>query len=217
MEHLYAVLLVWAQAHGLHGVFAFMLVESAGVPFPTELGFITAQGMLDAHMCSYWIAFAWISAGHMVGSGISYYLGRAGDTGISKYLAHKPSVVAAHQKMQKWFERYGALTILFGRLVGQVRPWSSFIAGLARVPQWSFWLWTTIGTLAFTACAMWVTAVGYAYWQAHRQLGGPMIAIMLLIFYGLPAYKGIEHLIQRHRRKKTEEGQPDESVPQDDN
>ena len=199
MEHFYAGLLVWAQTHGLHGVFVFMLVESAGVPFPTELGFITAQGMLDARLCSYWAAFAWICAGHLLGSGISYYLGRAGDTGISRYLAHKPSVVAVHLKMQAWFARYGALTILFGRLIGQLRPWSSFVAGLARVPQWSFWVWTTIGTLVYTAIAMWVTDVGYTFWQSHRQLGGPMIAAMLIIFYGLPVYKAIEHLIKRRR------------------
>ncbi|MEN6545992.1 MAG: VTT domain-containing protein [Armatimonadia bacterium] len=211
MEHLYAGLLLWVQAHGLHGVFVFMFVESAGVPFPTELGFITAQGMLDAHLCSYWTAYAWIAMGHLVGSGVSYQLGRAGDNAATRRLAHRPGVVAVHEKMQRWYAKYGPLAILFGRLVGQVRPWSSFVAGLARVPVLPFWLWTIVGTLAFTACSMWVTAVGYAYWQAHRQLGGPMIAVMLLIFYGLPAYKGIEHLVKRLRRRRLSVAEVDEN------
>ena len=202
MAHFYAVLLLWAQAHGLHGVFVFMLVESAGVPFPTELGFITAQGMLDAHMCGYWMAYAWIAGGHLVGSGISYHLGCASDSALTRYLAHKPGVVAVQGKMQKWYAKYGPLAILFGRLVGQVRPWTSFVAGLSRVPMLPFWLWTFVGTLAYTFCSMWVTAVGYKYWQAHRELGGPMIAIMLTIFYGLPVYKGIEHLVKRHLRHR---------------
>jgi len=202
MAHFYSALLLWAQAHGLHGVFVFMLVESAGVPFPTELGFITAQGMLDAHMCSYWVAFAWIAAGHLGGAAISYHLGRASDSAISRYLAHKPAVVAVHEKMQKWFVKYGPLAILFGRLIGQVRPWSSFVAGLARVPIWPYYLWTLVGTLAYTAITMWVTAVGYTFWRAHPQLGGPMVAIMMVIFYGLPLYKGIEHFVKRHRRHK---------------
>jgi membrane protein DedA with SNARE-associated domain len=204
MAHFYAVLLAWAQAHGLHGVFVFMLVESAGVPFPTELGFITAQGMLDVHMCSYWVAFAWIASGHIAGATISYQLGRAGDIGLTRYLSHKKSVVAAHEKMQRWFAKYGPLAVLFGRLVGQVRPWSSFVAGLARVPVFPFYLWTVVGTLAYTAITMWVTAVGYGYWQAHRQYGGIMVATMMIIFYGLPAYKIIEHLIRRWRRKRVE-------------
>jgi membrane protein DedA with SNARE-associated domain len=202
MEHVYAVLLQWAQAHGLHGVFVFMVVESAGVPFPTELGFITAQGMMDARLCAYWEAFAWIAAGHLVGSGISYHLGLAGDSAISRYLAHRPSVVAVHEKMQRWFVKYGPATILFGRLVGQVRPWSSFVAGLARVPMLTFWLWTAVGTLAFTACTMWVTAVGYGYWLAHPRLRTPIIVVMLTVFYGLPLYHGIMHLVQRQRRRR---------------
>lgn len=201
MEHFYATLLQWAQTHGLHGVFVFMLVESAGMPFPTELGFVTAQGMLDAHLCAYWEAFVWIAAGHMVGAGFSYYVGRAGDSAVTRYLAHKKSVIATHEKMQKWFAKYGALAVLFGRLVGQVRPWSSFIAGLAGVPAGVFWLWTFLGTCIFTAITMWVTAVGYRYWLAHPEVRVPMIVIMLVIFYGLPAYKLIEHLVKRLRRK----------------
>lgn len=202
MEHLYAALLEWVQLHGLHGIFVFMLVESAGMPFPTELGFITAQAMLDAHQCGYWEAFAWIAAGHVAGAGISYHLGRAGDSALTRYLAHKPGVVAVQEKMQRWYGKYGPLAVLLGRLIGQVRPWSSFVAGLARVPVLPFYLWTLVGTLAFTAITMWVTAVGYAYWRAHPHLGGPMVAVMMVIFYGLPVYKGIEHFVKRHRRRR---------------
>jgi membrane protein DedA with SNARE-associated domain len=202
MEQWYTNLFIWVQAHGLSGVFLFMLVESAGVPFPTELGFIAAQGLIVSHLRPLWLAYFWIVAGHLVGSALGYYLGRAGDNAVSRYLAHKPSVVKTREWLQKWYTRYGALTILFGRLVGQVRPWASFVAGVAGVPQGLFWLWTTIGTLVFVAITMYVTAVGWQFWQTHAAWRAPLLVGMLVVFYGLPAYKLVESLIRRYRRRR---------------
>lgn len=202
MEHFYSLLLQWAQFHGLWGVAAFMAVESGGMPFPTELGFITAQGMLGANLCPLWKAYVWIVGGHLVGAGVSYHLGRAGDSALCRYLSHRPSVIAAHEKVQRWYARYGAMAVLFGRLVGQVRPWSSFLAGLARVPALTFWLWTILGTMIFTAVAMWMTAVGFKYWQAHREMGVPIVVVLMVIFYGLPVYKGLEQLVKHLKRRR---------------
>lgn len=202
MENLYNNLSVWVQAHGLHGIFLFMLVESGGVPFPTELGFIAAQGLILNHAKSYLECYLWIVSGHLVGAGLSYHLGLAGDSALARYLAHKQGVMDAREKMQKWFARYGALAVLFGRLVGQVRPWASFIAGLARVPMLTFWVWTVIGTLIFTAVTMWVTMVGMEFWRKHPEWGTPLIVGMLVVFYGLPAYKLVEHLIRHLKRRR---------------
>lgn len=210
MEHLYAVVLQWVQAYGLHGILVFMLAESAGLPLPTQFGFITAQGMLNAGSCSYWAAFAAISLGHLLGAGISYHVGRASDSALTRRLAHKPGVIDVHQKMRRWYIKYGPVTILFGRLMGHVRPWSSFVAGLSGVPVLPFWIWTFVGTLTFTAAAMWVTDVGYQYWQANRHLGAPIIIGMLIVFYGLPVYKGISHVVQRARSRRLAASDVDE-------
>ncbi|MHB8995358.1 MAG: DedA family protein [Armatimonadota bacterium] len=202
MENLYPSLIQWVQANGLNGVFVAMLVESGGVPFPTALGYLTAQGMVESNRCTYWEAFAAIAGGHLLGSTISYSLGRASDTALSRRLAHRPEVVAVHGKMRHWYARYGPVAILLGRLIGQVRSWSSFAAGLSRVPVLLFALWATIGTLILTATTMWITAIGYAYWQANRHLTIPMVLVLLIIFYGLPAYKLVGHLVKRRRARR---------------
>ena len=200
------MLLLWVKSHGLWGVSLFMAAESGGLPLPTSFGFLAAEGMAKANLCEYWQAFLWILGGHLLGAGVTYYMGRAGDTALCRYLAHKPSVVAAHQKMQHWYARYGPLAVLAGRLVGHVRPWSSFIAGVSRVPQVTFWVWTIIGTAIFSAATMWITAVGYRYWLAHREIGVPALIIMLALFYGVPLYKAVEHLIKRRRAARLPEG-----------
>jgi membrane protein DedA with SNARE-associated domain len=201
MDHIYYALYQWAQGYGLLASFFFMVIENAGVPFPTELGFITAHGLIVSGATSYPVAFAWIAAGHLVGSGISFYLGRATDSALARRLAERRSVMHARAKLQGWYARYGALTVLFGRLVGHVRPWASFVAGLSQVPAGTFWLWTVIGSLIFTAAAMWVTAVGWQFWLTHAQWRTPLIVGMMVLFYGLPAYKLAEHFIKRHRRR----------------
>ena len=78
MHGLYLDLWNWVQAHGMHGVFLFMVVENLGIPFPTELGFVTAQGLIKAGYTTYLSAYLVITAGHLTGAGVTYYSGRAG-------------------------------------------------------------------------------------------------------------------------------------------
>lgn len=202
MESIYAALYQWVQAYGLPGVFLFMLVENLGVPFPTELGFLTAHSLVVSGAVPYWIAFLWIVSGHLLGAGVSFYLGRATGSALTRRLSEKPGVMRAREKLEGWYARYGALTVLFGRLEGHVRPWASFIAGLSQVRTSTFWLWTVIGSCIFTAVTMWVTAVGWQFWATHAAWRIPIVIGVLLIFYGLPVYKLVEHLVRSWRRRR---------------
>jgi membrane protein DedA with SNARE-associated domain len=202
MEHLYASMWQWVQAYGVHGVLLFMAAENVGVPLPTALGFLTAQGLVESHAITYWQAFLWIAAGHLIGAGASYHAGRATDSALGRYLSHRRGLMKACEKLQGWYDRYGALTLLFGRLEGHVRPWASFVAGLSRVEPLSFWLWTVVGTAIYTVVTMWVTAVGWKFWLAHAEWRAPIIIVILLAFYAVPGYKLVEHLVRRHRRLK---------------
>lgn len=198
--HLYALLLHWVQGYGLPGTFVFMAAESAGVPFPTQFGFLVAEGLVGAGVTSYWTAFAIIVSGHLLGAGASFYLGRAADNALTRRLACRPSVMHARTQLQGWYSRYGALTVLFGRLEGHVRPWASFVAGMSQVSQGTFWLWTVIGTIIYSAVAMWITKYGWALWNAHPHTRVPIVVVVLLCFYGVPLYKLIEHLIKRRKK-----------------
>lgn len=202
MEHIYLDLFQWVQAHGMLGVFVFMLTESGGVPFPTELGFITAQGLIEAGYSSYWDAFVWITVGHLLGAGSSYYAGRAGDNALAKRFSHSKRMMRARETMQHWYTRYGPAAIVFGRLVGQVRPWASFVAGLARVPQPQFWVWTVIGSVIYTWAAMWVTEWGWQLWVKYPNLRATMVVTVLVVFYGAVVYAAIANLVKRRRRRR---------------
>ncbi len=204
MADFYSTLWAWLQVHGMYGVALFMAAESAGAPVPTELGFITAQGLVGARAVSWWQAFAWINAGHLLGAAASYYLGRASDNTLARFLAHRQGFMEARGRMQHWYRKYGPLAILFGRLIGHVRPWASFVAGLAGVPLPQFCLWTVLGTAIFTAVTMWVTLYGWQFWMAYPEWRVPLVVGMLALFYGLPLAKLIQHLVTRRRRRRAE-------------
>ncbi len=205
IEGVYADLWAWVQAHGMIGVFLFMVIENMGVPFPTELGYVAAQGLISGGFISVWWAFAVISAGHLLGSAVTYYAGRAGDTALGRWFTHRKRLMRARDRLQRWYARYGPLTILFGRLVGQVRPWSSLVAGMAGVPQGVFWLWTVIGTLVYSALAMWATVIGFDLWERFPTLRGPLLGLLFAIFYGSMIYALLHRWVARHWRRKRRE------------
>ncbi len=201
-QHVYAALLVWVQAHGMAGVFLFMAIENMAIPFPTELGFITAQGLVSGRWCPYWYAFSIITLGQMAGSAVTYYAGRAGHGIVVQRFGHSKMTMRVQEKMHGWYAKYGALAILFGRLVGQVRPWASLAAGMAKVPQGRFWFWTTIGASIYTVIAMALTKVGWEWAVRYPQWRAPAIIVVLIIFYGVAGTGVTMKWWQRRCRRK---------------
>jgi membrane protein DedA with SNARE-associated domain len=55
-----------------------------------------------------------------------------------------------------WFERHGAASVFFGRMVPAVRAVISIPAGIARMPLGRFLLYSTLGS------TIWMGALGYA-------------------------------------------------------
>lgn len=205
IEHVYADLWTWVQAHGMVGVFLFMVIENMGVPFPTELGYLATQGLISRGLIPWWWAFTVIASGHLAGSAVTYYAGRTGDSALGRWFTHRKRLMLARDRLQHWYARWGPLTILFGRLVGQVRPWSSLVAGMAGVPQGVFWLWTVLGTLIYSAAAMYASVIGFDLWNRFPTLRGPMLGLLFAVFYGSMMYALIHRWVARHWRRRRQE------------
>lgn len=199
---LHSALLHWAHVHGLVGVFAFMFTENLCLPFPTEIGFIAAQLLVSSGRVPCWLAFLVITAGHVAGAAVSYYAGRAGDNVLVRRFGHSQALMRAREVLQAWYAKYGALAVLFGRLVGQVRPWASLAAGMGQVSPAIFWVWTIVGSMIYSAAAMWITAVGWDWVVRHPQWRVPIIIAALVLFYGVVASGLAVKLVQRWRRRR---------------
>jgi membrane protein DedA with SNARE-associated domain len=143
------------DATGLPGVFVLMLLESACIPVPSEAimlfaGFNVSEGNLT--MAG--IVTAGV-LGNVVGSWVAYAAGYYGRLELldKNRLIH---VSRAHLEWaDRWFERYGAATVFFTRMLPIVRTFISLPAGVARMPFWRFTALTAAG------CIPWVLMLGF--------------------------------------------------------
>jgi membrane protein DedA with SNARE-associated domain len=155
---------------GLPGIFMLMLLESACIPIPAEAtmmfaGFAVSQGKLSLAA----VIVVGV-AGNVVGAWIVYYVGLYGGRPfIDRYGKY---VLLRHEHIdltERWFARYGALAVFFCRIVPGVRSFVSLPAGVARMPLWSFTLYTALGCVPFVAVLAWLGVKVGANWEQLLQ------------------------------------------------
>ncbi len=149
---------------GLPGIFALMALSCACIPIPSEVvmlfaGFAVAdpsQSGSSHHMTMTGIILAGL-IGSMVGSWFAYALGRGGRLELFERHGAKLHMGPAQiERADRFFNRYGEPTVLFGRMVPLVRAFVSLPAGIARMPLGRFTVFSLIGTIP------WVVALAFA-------------------------------------------------------
>ncbi len=174
---------------GLPAVFVLMLLESACIPVPSEAimpfaGFAVSQGKLS--MAGIVIAGV---LGNLVGSWIAYAVGYYGGRPFvdhwGKYVLLRPHHL---DTSQRWFDRYGAPVVFFGRMIPIVRTFISLPAGFAHMKFWKFSLYTLLG------CIPWVWMLAYvgvklgANWEKIRPYLHYVDYIVIALIVVLVAY-----------------------------
>jgi membrane protein DedA with SNARE-associated domain len=180
---------------GVVAVFLLMTLESACIPIPSEAimlfaGFSVSNGELTL----IGVVTAGV-LGNLAGSWIAYAAGYYGRLD----LLEKNKLIHVSPKHLKWaddwFERYGAATVFFSRMLPIVRTFISLPAGVARMPFWRFTVYTLAG------CIPWVlmlALVGEAVgdnWEEWRHKLGYLDYVVLAAIVG-----GVVYLIIRRRR-----------------
>ena len=149
---------------GYLGLFILSLIESAGIPVPSEVvlpfaGFLAASGTF-----SLWGAAIVATIGNYAGSAILFWIGISGGRWIldryGKYvLIHKEDI----DKGEHWFNRHGTKAVFFGRLMPIVRTFISLPAGVNRMNFKKFSVYTLLGALP------WNFALVYAGYKAGQN------------------------------------------------
>jgi membrane protein DedA with SNARE-associated domain len=160
-----------ADAIGYPAAGLGILVESAGIPFPGETTLLAvaafaALGHLDIRLVVAIAAFGAL-AGANIGYGVGYFGGRPFVERMGRFLHIGPGHFA---RSELFFARYGAVTVLFARFVLGLRTWASVMAGMSRMPFWTFQLFSAIGGVAW---AIVIGAVGYTLgtnWSLVQRL-----------------------------------------------
>ena len=169
-------------AYGLVAVFVLMVVESCGVPFPSEVIMPTAGLLAAAGHMNLVAAVVAGAAANLAGSLIAYGLAaRFGEPllfGPGRYIGIRRHHV---ELADGWFRRWGLLAVLAGRCLPVIRTYISFPAGLARVDLVRFSILTFVGALPWCAA---LAYVGYVLGRNYDRISGPVekAAIVIALF-----------------------------------
>jgi membrane protein DedA with SNARE-associated domain len=145
------------SALGYWGVALGMLIESCNIPLPSEVilpfgGYLVSTGRL-----SFWGTVLAGLAGGTLGSALSYYIGRRGGRPL---LLHYGRYIAVTEdklnRADRWFARYGNITIMVARLVPIVRTFISFPAGITAINFPLFIIYTVLGSLPWCILLTWL-------------------------------------------------------------
>jgi undecaprenyl-diphosphatase len=144
---------------GLPALAGLVLGESAGLPIPGETALIVAGGLAHDGQLSIWAVIAVAAMSAIVGDMIGYWVGRRGGRKLllreGRFSAHRHAAV---EKADKYFEKYGLVTVFFARFVPGVRVVGAIAAGTTQMRFRNFaianalgcWAWaTTVATIAY--------------------------------------------------------------------
>ena len=143
-------------AGGLWAVAGLMFLENVFPPIPSEVvmplgGFLAARGTLGL----VGVVFAG-TVGSVAGALLWYRIGRGLGADRLRALAgrHGRWLTVGPEDVDRaagWFRRHGRAAVFFGRMVPGVRTFISVPAGVARMPLAPFLLYSTAGSLLWTA------------------------------------------------------------------
>ena len=132
---------------GYPGVALLMAIESACIPLPSEIIMPFAGYLVYLHRFSlFWVATAG-AIGCNLGSAIAYWIGAYGGRPlIERYGRYVLLDRHDLDRTTRFFARYGTITVLLGRLLPVVRTFIALPAGIARMSQLRFHIYTFVGS-----------------------------------------------------------------------
>jgi membrane protein DedA with SNARE-associated domain len=187
----------WVADYGYVAIFVLMLLESACVPFPSEVtmlvgGWYASEGTLD---------FIWVGAagvmGNLVGSWIAYAIGRrTGRALLDRYGRYV--FIRSHDidRAEIWWEKYGEAATFFSRLLPVIRTFISLPAGMAQMPFRRFTIYTFLGVIPWTFALAWLGVIVGDNWESVRGY----FELPTLIIGGILVTVAALWLIRRRKR-----------------
>jgi len=176
---------------GYAGIFSLMALESSSLPIPSEIilpfaGYLISQGQLN-----FWITLSIATLAGITGSLVDYYIGLKG----TDLIAHRRilgKLILNESRLEtaeRWFKKYGVVTVFLSRLVPAIRTLISFPAGATKMSLIKFIACTTAGCLAWNATLIYVGMYLGANWRQATGISGDLIigsaiaVLTLLVFF----------------------------------
>jgi membrane protein DedA with SNARE-associated domain len=169
-EKIIALLVSAIATGGYLSVILLMAIQSACIPIPSEV-IMPLAGYALAH--SQWdlIVLATVaSLASNLGSIPAYWVGaRGGRPMVERYGSYLLLSRRDLDLVDRFFDRYGSITVLIGRMLPIVRTFIAFPAGVAKMNQLRFHIYTFIGSWPWCYALAWVGMKLGATWNTDPR------------------------------------------------
>ena len=135
------------SAMGYVGVVLLMAIESACIPLPSEVIMPFSGYLVYTGQFKLWLVALMGAIGCNLGSEVAYEIGYYGGRPlVERYGSY---ILLSRNELDwadRFFSRFGDLTVLISRLLPVVRTFIALPAGIARMPRGRFHIYTFIGS-----------------------------------------------------------------------
>lgn len=192
------------MTYGYPLLFFILLIESVGIPSPSELSLIFAGVLAGEGHLSLPLVVLVSALGSVVGANISYWIAvRGGRVLILRYGVRVGLNAARLDQVEEFFRARGDVAVLVGRLISGVRAIISYPAGLFEMPYPRFLVFTSIGAVLWPMLA---AGGGYLVGPHWHALAAWLERAWLVVIVGLLVAGGIWYYLRQRRRRA--QGQP---------
>lgn len=194
---------------GAPGVGVAVFLENVFPPIPSEVvlplaGFTASQGNMNLIA-----AFLWATAGSVVGAYLLYWLGAVIGANRLRRIADWMWLVEVEDvdKSLHWFDKYGKLSIFFGRLIPGVRSLISIPAGIDRMNVLSFGLFTLLGSAVWNALLIYLGFILGENWSQVADVIGQFSTVIKIVIAALIIWVIIKLIRRQKKRQKQSHSQ----------
>ena len=167
---------------GYAGIVLLMGIESACIPLPSEVimpfsGYLVSQGRFTL----LWVATAG-ALGCNVGSAMAYWVGYFG--GRRLVLRYGRFVWLTQRELEisdRFFARFGSATVFVARLLPVIRTFIALPAGVARMPQVRFHVYTFLGSWPWCFALAYLGMKAGDHWDYLREYFHKFDAVIVLL------------------------------------
>jgi membrane protein DedA with SNARE-associated domain len=156
---------------GYLGIVLLMAIESACIPLPSEIimpfsGYLVSTGRFDL-----WLVATAGAIGCNVGSTIAYAVGYFGGRPLVEKWGR--FVLMSRRDLDtvdRFFARFGGATVFVCRVLPVVRTFIALPAGIARMPQLKFQIYTFVGSWPWCFALAYIGEQLGARWNSDPEL-----------------------------------------------
>ncbi len=181
------------------GVVALMAIESACIPFPSELIMPLAGWMLikeKSLTAVYTLVAGFYGAlGNTIGSAIAYAVGIWGGRPFLKKYGRYILISQRDLSLaDRWFAKRGDWSIFASRLLPVVRTFISLPAGIARMHFIKFLIYTFLGSFIWSAGLAYGGFMLGEHWEKLRAVMRPFDPFIIAVILALIAFYIYRHI-----------------------